>query len=334
MSEKYTTKELCDMYFATLPEKRAKKTKSHIDRREVYEYEKKIGKPLVRMTGDEILDMMSTFVNWVYSAQGEERYKLSYRTYVVMKSTYRQFFEWYIDNVEVIKNPINTPAMKNDNAIEYIYGKNETRGFSRKVLLEIIQRLHDGKDDVYADYMEMFLLCFYDGFAKSSEIVLLNEEDINFRWKTANVDGKVIHMSDRLVELLQKFHEMEEMEGYRGAYKMLTWQGHYIRYKTRQREKSGVDFDDTTLTVRCEYISRLIGLIRSYTGIEFNYRVVYLCGFYDWICGAIGKKETNSMILSENSSKMTNKLRDLANEYGVVEQNMTTLKAALKPFAV
>lgn len=332
--EEYTTKQLCDMYFATLPEDRAYRNRAHIDRKEVYEYEKKIGKRLAEMTSQEILDMMCTFINWSYTNQGSEKYKLSYRSYIVMKSTYKLFFDWYIDNIKIIKNPINSPVFKNEAAIKYISEANQTSKFTRRSLDSIIQKLHDSKSQEDAEYLEMFLLFFYDGFAKSSEIVLLKEEHINFRWKTATFDGKTVHMSDRLIELIRKNHAMEVANAYRGTYDMLSWHGSYVKFKTRQRVNDPVnEFEDTTLTTRCEYVSRLISQVRKLCDVDFNYRVLYLCGFYDWMCSIAGKKKIDEMILSERSSEAAIKLQGYANDYGVTEQNMASLKAMLKPFA-
>ena len=78
-----------------------------IDRHEVYDYEDKIGKSIFEMSVDEIIDMMKTF-----RRRGAQKSKLSTKTYDVICSLFRSFFSWYIDEVEVIKNPFNSPEFK------------------------------------------------------------------------------------------------------------------------------------------------------------------------------------------------------------------------------
>lgn len=58
---KISTKELFDMFFNEKDKENAKKTRPQIDRPEVYEYEKKIGKQLIEMDVDELFEMISSF---------------------------------------------------------------------------------------------------------------------------------------------------------------------------------------------------------------------------------------------------------------------------------
>ena len=60
-----TTKQLMDEYFAEQEEqgKDVRRNRSQLDRSEVYAYEERVGKQLVELNADEILEMISTFQN-------------------------------------------------------------------------------------------------------------------------------------------------------------------------------------------------------------------------------------------------------------------------------
>ena len=66
--------------------------------------------------------------------------------------------------------------------------------------------------------------------------------------------------------------------------------------------------------------------------ININARTLYLRGFYDFMVDTVGKEETDRLIMSIRNSDDSRKIMSLAEEYGVVEQNVTTLKKVLMPF--
>ena len=55
-------------------------------------------------------------------------------------------------------------------------------------------------------------------------------------------------------------------------------------------------------------------------------------GFYDYMVNKVGQEETDRLIMSIRNSDDSRKIMSLAEEYGVVEQNVTTLKKVLMPF--
>ena len=55
------TKELFDEFFTNYHSEAAKTNRTMVDRPEVYAYEEKIGKQLVDMSVDELLEMLRTF---------------------------------------------------------------------------------------------------------------------------------------------------------------------------------------------------------------------------------------------------------------------------------
>ena len=72
--------------------------------------------------------------------------------------------------------------------------------------------------------------------------------------------------------------------------------------------------------------------IKNKLDININARTLYLRGFYEFMVDTVGKEETDRLIMSIRNSDDSRKIMSLAEEYGVVEQNVTTLKKVLMPF--
>ena len=67
------TKEVMDAFYRATKGETVKRTRSQIDREEVYEYEKKIGKQLFEMDCDELFEMMRTFGSKRKTMEGPRR---------------------------------------------------------------------------------------------------------------------------------------------------------------------------------------------------------------------------------------------------------------------
>ena len=327
MSGKYSTKELLDGYFKTRPDTTTAKIRGQIDRDELYEYEKKINKQLVEMDAIEIAQLLKTFNNQTCTSK---TYKMSYRTYDALLSILRDFFNWYIDNYEIIKNPCNDKRIKGRNAMEMFVEENESI-FTKESLEKLIEDIRNNQVEEYADYAEAIIRMTYEGFAKPLEIVELKETDINHEKKTVMIKGREIQLSDRLYELLVKIHAMTELPAYRGSYSLISYHDSYFKFPTR--EKFIGEVQDRSPEYWGGYISRILNReIKNKLDVNINARTIYLLGFYDYLLERVGEKETNRLIKSLRSSEDTKKLMGYAGEYGVVEQNVTTLKKILLPF--
>lgn len=323
---KKDTASLLDEYFTTRPETTAKKIRGQIDRPELYAYEKEIGKPLVDMESQEIAEMIKTFSNKSFS---NKVYKMSYRTYDTLLSILRDFFNWYIDNYEVIKNPCNDKKIKGRNVVALF--ADDVKIFDKDAMEEAIERIRNDQIEEYADYQEAIIRMFYEGFPESIDIVNLKEEDINHEKKTAIVKGREIHLSDRLYDLLYKINHMEEYPAHRGSYLLLSYRGSYFKFPTRAKFEK--EFNDRPPEYWAGHISRLFNRdIKNKLDININARTLYLRGFYDFMVDTVGKEETDRLIMSIRNSDDSRKIMSLAEEYGVVEQNVTTLKKVLMPF--
>ena len=325
MSRKDTA-SLLDEYFTTRPETTAKKIRGQIDRPELYSYEKEIGKPLVDMESKEIAEMIKTFSNKSFS---NKVYKMSYRTYDTLLSILRDFFNWYIDNYEVIKNPCNDKKIKGRNVVALF--ADDVKIFDKDAMEEAIERIRNDQIEEYADYQEAIIRMFYEGFPEAIDIVNLKEDDINHEKKTAIVKGREIQLSDRLYKLLVKINHMEEYPAHRGSYLLLSYRGSYFKFPTRAKFEK--EFNDRPPEYWAGHISRLFNRdIKNKLDININARTLYLRGFYDFMVDTVGKEETDRLIMSIRNSDDSRKIMSLAEEYGVVEQNVTTLKKVLMPF--
>lgn len=323
---KKDTASLLDEYFTTRPETTAKKIRGQIDRPELYAYEKEIGKPLVDMESQEIAEMIKTFSNKSFS---NKVYKMSYRTYDTLLSILRDFFNWYIDNYEVIKNPCNDKKIKGRNVVALF--ADDVKIFDKDAMEEAIERIRNDQIEEYADYQEAIIRMFYEGFPEAIDIVNLKEDDINHEKKTAIVKGREIQLSDRLYELLVKINRMDEYPAHRGSYLLLSYRGSYFKFPTRAKFEK--EFNDRPPEYWAGHISRLFNRdIKNKLDININARTLYLRGFYDCMVNKVGQEETDRLIMSIRNSDDSRKIMSLAEEYGVVEQNVTTLKKVLMPF--
>ena len=324
--EKFNTHDLIDEYFKTRPETTVRKIRSQIDRQELYDYERKIDKPLVDMDAMEIAEMIKTFTNKSFS---KKVYKVSFRTYDTILSFLRDFFNWYIDNYKVIKNPCNDKRIKGRNVLHMF--ADSTDVFTKDSMEEAIVQIRNSQIEEYADYQEAIIRMFYEGFPESIDIVNLKEGDVNKEKKTAIVRGREIQLSDRLYELLHKINMMETYPAYRGDYLMMSYRGSYFKYPTREKFKN--EFNERPPEYWASYISRVFNRdIKIKLDININARTLSLRGFYDYVVENYGQEETDRMIMSVRSPEDAKKLMAAADQYGIQEQNVTTLKKLLMQF--
>lgn len=322
-----TTKELFDAYFKTKDEVTVWKTRSQVDRPEVYAYETKIGKQLVDMNEEELFEMICTFNNKKSAVRGSLNVgSASFRKYV---SNFRLIFQFYIDNYEVIRNPFHSAKFKGIQADALLVG-NKSR-FTYKNVEDVIRNLYSKYERERAMYYELVILLFYNGFSESQEIVSLTESQIDFRRKEVKLLGRTVKLSDRCFELLTAVHDMEIMGGMHGNFEMRPWHGGYFKFILRPKE--AVDFQDKDST----YVSRKISAILSTKvsqvfGIDINYRKLYLLGFYDFIVGKYGEERVKEIITSFRVQRDIDDLTVAADEYGIQNHNMVYLKRSLVEF--
>lgn len=322
-----TTKELFDAYFSDKEPTIVRKTRPQVDRLEVYKYEEKIGKQLVDMNVNELFDMMCTFKN--QRAHEPNAAPISITTFKKIVSAYRNIFDMYIDKYELIKNPFYNAKFKGIRGDEFIV--NARGRFTYSDVEETIDKLHRIYDEDRADYYELLIRLFYEGFAESQEIVSVKEEDINFRRNEVRLPGRIITLSNKCMTLLKKIHNLDQIKIGFAFGDMVSWHGSYI--KLCVKAGGGDEFQNVDLVDAGRKINNAFtACISKPCGIDIRYRKLYLLGFYDFLVKKYGEEYTNSMIKSSRVQQHIDDLTAARNEYGLTITNLTYLKHCLIQF--
>lgn len=324
-----STKELLERYYESVAGTSAEKTRVQIDKTELYAYEMKIGKELIDMDVDDLFGLIIEFRN---KRKGKEiKHMISHSSYDQLSTLLRSIFNFYIDNVQPIRNPLNDKRMKGKEAAKRLAQGREP--FRWAVVEDIIRKLHRDFDTDKADYIELIILLFYNGFAKAEEIVTLKADMINHHNKSVKLTARTIRLSDRCYELLTKFYNLKTIAGWRGDYALASWQGSYFKFIIRPSVED--ELDKRPKTAMCDIINRCIATnINDKYDTKINYHILYMLGFYEFIVGKHGEEKTNKMIASYRDSDDVAELMSLAKEYGVQVDNISHLKRYLRPFIV
>lgn len=323
------TKKVFDLYFENIPSESSKKVRPQVDRPEVYAYEMKVGKQIFDMDDDELLGLIASFNN--ERKFGDSIFSISYGSIDQIVSLYRSIWNYYINNIDVIRNPWNDKRMRGVALAKKISESKEP--FTYDIIDTVIKNLYNEypNDSYIPKYIECLLLLFYNGFAEAKEIVLLKENMINFKTHEIRLIGRTVHLSDRCFELLQYVHSLDEIDTQRGTYKAVSYHGGYFKFVVRAKDADA--FQAKTLTDAGAVLTRKITMyVRKKYGININYRIVYLLGFFDYIVSKTSLERTKELVNSVRSSEDAQELMRYASEYGVVADNVTYIKKCLRPF--
>lgn len=324
------TKEVFDLYFKDIPYDTARKSRPQVDRPEVYAYETELGKQIFDMDVEELFGLILSFNK--KREFGDSNFSISYSSYDQIASTYRSIWNFYIDNIEIIRNPWNDKRMRGAAATKRL-AESKT-AFTYDIIEKVLSKINQDYEDTiydYGKYLECLILLFYNGFAEAQEIVLLKEESINFKTHEIKLPGRTIRLSDRCFELLEYFHSLNEISAPRGKYAAVPYQDGYFKIAIRTKEVEA--FQEKTLVEVGAILTRKITMnIRKKYGIDINYRIIYLLGFYDYIVSRAGEERTRELITSVRNSTDAHELLKYAKEYGVVAENVSYIKKLLRPF--
>lgn len=329
-----TTKEVFDMYFSTFDPKTVRKIKGSVDRKEVYEYEERLGKQIFDMNLDELLDMIQTFHR--SRTAGKKGQKISYSTVDQIISQYRLIWNFYIDNIELIKNPwydkktrgiVKAKAMSKGRQ----EGSFLSHDMFEKVLYQIRQESDEPSKRNYGMYLECLLLLYYHGFANAEEIILLKEDMIDFDNHEIHFDQKTLHLSDRCFYLLTYIHSLTCVKTSKGIYSLVPWHDGY--FKVAIRDKSVAAFQEKTSSEAGTVITRkIVSNVRERLDVNASYHAIYYLGFYDYVVSKAGEQRTLELITSVRNSKDAQELLQYAKEFGIASKNVTQIKSWLRPY--
>ena len=289
----------------------ANSVKSNLDKPEFYKYEQEIGKEFLDMNEDEIKGLLSR-LGKIYS-------------FGPLMSVMRELFDFYIDRAKVkIKNPFNSRTMDNRNvALELIKANNPLR-FSD--LEEVLNHIRS-TDTPTADYVELILRLWYDGFFMADEIVDLKKEDINPRNLFVTLPGRTIRISSRTYELLCKFEKMDKLEGRRER-ELVSWHGSFFKFTTTKSRVSNVQSRPKREMAAKIYYS--IKYVNMNYGTNFNYRNVYWLGFFDFLCRKYGEKKVTEIVLAFRDEESIKILENNARDYGLIRNDAVTIRKYLR----
>lgn len=326
-----STQELLNRYYESVKGTSYEKTRTQIDRPELYAYEQKIGKELIDMTPD---DLKGLFIEFGNKRKGKEiKYLTATKSSDQLKTQLNLIFEFYIDKVQPIKNPFSNRQMKGIELTKSLAKGREA--FRWSTVEDIITKVHRDYESDRADYIELIILMFYNGFSKAEEIVELQADMINHYHKTVKLPDRStsIRLSDRCYELLTKFNKLETIAGWRGDYILASWKDSYFKFIIRPSKKD--ELNNRPQTAMCDMINRwLAEKVNDKYQTKINYHILYMLGFYEFIVGKHGEEKANAMLTSYRDSDDVAELMSLAKEYGVQVDNVSHLKRYLRPFVV
>lgn len=324
--QKIPTITVFDQYFSQMPEEKAMKLRGQVDRQEIYAYEITHGKKFFDLNADELLDLISQ-----YNKTGTDS-SLSYFSYTQIASIYRDVWNFYIEHMEVIKNPWTMDKkLRGIDAADELIKRKEP--FSNVVIKEAIERIHQEspEDSHLPDYVECLILLYYHGFSEAAEIATMQEDMIDAEKKCVHLERTTVYLSDRCFELLTDIHKMGYVYSKRATYSAISWHNSYFKFIVRNSEVDG--FQDKTLLDVCRILnSKLTTNVKTKMKRNFGYRMIYLCGFYDTIVRRCGEEHTRELVLSVRNSDDAQELMAYAKEYGIDATNVTYVKKLLRPF--
>lgn len=324
---KVSTKELLDLYFKSVAGTPAEKCRVSIDKPELYDYEVLIKKDLIDMEVDDLFGLILELSN---KRKGKEiKYMTSHSSYAQMATLLRSIFNYYIDNIQPIRNPLNDKRMKGASATKRLAKGREP--FCKAMVEDIIARLHNDLDGDKADYIELIILLFYNGFPRAKDIVELKENMINHDNKTVVLQNCTIHLSERCYDLLLMFNKKDVIGGWRGQYYLVSWHNSYFKYIVRESQKDIIN--DRPQSAMCDIINRYIArYVNDKFDMKISYHTLYLLGFYEHLVDKFGVEKTNEILNSYRDANDVVLLMDSAKEYGLIIDNVSYLKRLLRPF--
>ena len=323
---KISTKELIDKYFETLEGTPAVKQRVIIYKPELYAYEKKIGKELIDMDVDDLFGLINEINN---KKNGKDiPFMTAHYSFDHLTGLLRAIFNFYIDIVEPIKNPLYDKRMRGKEATKRLAQDKVTLRFD--YVQSIIDKVHIDESEDRADYVELIMLLYYSGFENAEEIATFKGSAINHRNRTVAMTGRTVQLTDRCYELLLKFENIDSLTDWR-TYYLTTYRGGYFKFIIQ--EKQITEFNNRDISTVCNMINRQISVyVNQKYNTKINYSILYWLGFYDSVVKKYGEEETNRMLLSFRNSDDVAKLMNCARDYGVKVDNISHLKRYLRPF--
>lgn len=323
---KISTFELIDKYFSN-PDCSYKNHRKIIKEEQLFNYEKQVGKEFADMNADELLDFISLINPRRNNAQSNDLIKDNTKNQI--RTIYKQIFDYYIQNYDrSLKNPFIDIKFK-----ETKNGSANKEHISYDRIVEIIDDFHIKYPSDRADYYELIIRLFLDGFEDATEIIEMKETDIDRQNKTVKISNRTVQLSDRCYGLLEKFNRLTVLEGWRN-FALVSWHGSYFKFAVLPKNAQTIDerplkkMRETINVYICKYLKNEYALGISYYNLN-------RLGFYEHLISLYGKKKTNEIITSNYKPELQKMLKQAAEEYQSKELNkiqVSQLKRNLRNF--
>lgn len=324
---KISTRQLFDLYYKENQGTNRELQMHYLDKPELYAYEMEIGKELIDMDVDELMELIDRILN---SRRGSTvKYIFAPQSYDRVASMFRTLFQFYIDNVELIRNPFLDKRMSSKEAMKRFSADKDILRFEQ--VQDVILRLHVDLEPDRADYTELIILLYYCGFDSTDDILNFKEGMLDHKNKAVLLPGRRIQLNDRCYALLEKFHNMTEISGWR-TYLVVPYRNSYFRFFVQKNKAD--ELDERSPEEMRNIINRTlaINVNAKYDGIMLNYRNLYWLGFFDWLVGKFGEQRATEIITSVRNKNDTAILSSAAREYGVRQSSTSYFRKFLYPY--
>lgn len=316
-----STRELVEQFLQTYSERTQVSYRSAMRIDVLEKMEKSLGKNILEFNNDDIFE----FFKVCYDEEIAKSYSMAARHADVTSSIYKKFFEWYIDNIELIRNPVDSSLRKRikdymESNIPCVLTKEEVDS----ALAEIPKRV----DPDYTKYIELIVRLFYEGIQVSKDLLLVKWEDFDYAQKTLSYNGAKLKLSERLCELLKYNDNETDIIIYRHLLKAERFRNSLIKVFIRDRDG---DIDNRKIESLATVIDTMYK--RNFceaVGFDHSYKQVYYCGLYNHIVNVMGKEEADRTIRSRDRTGDNTAFKKALASYGVnLESGVTAFKNAL-----
>ena len=320
-----TTRELIDNFFNNKTADYARKIRRQVDRPELFEYEKEIGKPLVMFTADDIMKYLSDKV------VGVDGKKLPFSTIYSIVSTYRTIVDWYCTENTPVYNAWRDKRFR---AQELSVALTDTADpFTTEDMEDFIKGIRRTFEPEKADYMELMTRLFYSGFPKAADIIAVKEEAVIPKKRAIYLPNyRMIELDERTFNLAVRVHEMDVYPGKHFNYVMTPYHGSYFKVPTRANECDKLnDKDIFTASVPFNRCIRQAAVETDFKK-EINYLTLYYLGFYDTMVKKYGRERTNKILTTKMNKDYAADYQNIALEYRLEESQLSQFKNKIVAF--
>lgn len=320
---KITTKELIDRYFDEAAQPSYQTWKKALNKPEVYNYIDEIGTELVDMDVEQIIGLIKVI-------------NPSATTVQHLRTVLQQIFIYYIDNVELIRNPFTNPKLRGAQLQNSMI--QEKAVLTWDMVKQLIANFAEAIDLQKAEYIELLAELFYCGFYDADEIIEIQENNISNYNLSVAITGKTIQLSQRCYDLLPKVHKFHLTQKKRYVYAI--YHGYYVPMLITAEKEDTVNEYDISI-YKSRLYKQLTNNLFDSNGEPINYTTLYWLGFYDYLVKNTDKEFVDRFInnkcvrigKSREKDENLQTILNYARLYGVRTQSITIMKRFMKRFA-